>query len=199
MCQSELTEFFAELTGFAVKLSEFSSPKQYSRNSILLPFPTCLHHCEETEVYRPSPKLVMLTMENALFNLWDGFPVSLAWVIFRFLLDSGPASSSQKGADSHLAREPVCQAHVGPRLVVDFQARKKEHKPKFLSPDIFQWGGGLSREGVGAKKFGIPLETTEIKLFWRDIPGFCRDIPGAPEKFEKKKICVRFSSPRFVL
>ena len=32
VCQSELTEFFAELT--AVKLSEFSSPKQYSRNSI---------------------------------------------------------------------------------------------------------------------------------------------------------------------
>ena len=64
---------------------------------------------------------------------------------------------------------------------------KKEPKPKLLSPDIFWWGGGLPREGVGAKKFGMSLETQGIKLFWRDIPGFCRDIPEAPEKFEKKK------------
>ena len=38
MCKHELTEFVAELTEFAaelrVRLSEFSSPKQYSRNSI---------------------------------------------------------------------------------------------------------------------------------------------------------------------
>ena len=47
-----------------------------------------------------------------------------------------------------------------------------------MSPDIFRWGRGLPHEGVGAKKFGMPLETREIKLFWRDIPGFCRDIPG---------------------
>ena len=46
--------------------------------------------------------------------------------------------------------------------------------------------GGLPREGVGAKKFGMSLETQGIKLFWWDIPGFCRDIPEAPEKFEKK-------------
>ena len=36
----------------------------------------------------------------------------------------------------------------------------------------------------------MSLETREIKLFGRDIPGFCRDIPGAPEKFEKKRVCV---------
>ena len=71
-----------------------------------------------------------------------------------------------------------------PALVV--QARKKEPKPKLLSPDIFWWGGGLTRERVGGKKFGMSLETQGIKLFWRDIPGFCRDIPEAPEKFEKK-------------
>ena len=65
---------------------------------------------------------------------------------------------------------------------------KKEPKPKLLSPDIFRWGRGLPHEGVGAKKFGMPLETREIKFFWRDIPGFCRDIPGVPEKFEKKSL-----------
>ena len=34
MCKRELTESLAELTEFAPKLSEFSLPKQYSRNSI---------------------------------------------------------------------------------------------------------------------------------------------------------------------
>ena len=67
---------------------------------------------------------------------------------------------------------------------------KKEHKPKLLSPDVFRWDKGLPHEGVGAKKFGMSLETREIKLFWRDIPGFCWDIPALPEKFEKKKVCV---------
>ena len=55
---------------------------------------------------------------------------------------------------------------------------KKEPKPKLLSPDIFRWGRGLPHEGAGAKKFGMALETREIKLFWRDIPGFGRDIGG---------------------
>ena len=69
---------------------------------------------------------------------------------------------------------------------VNVSGAKKEPKPKLLSSDIFWWGGGLPREGVGAKKFGMSLETQGIKLFGRDIPGFCRDIPEAPEKFEKK-------------
>ena len=71
---------------------------------------------------------------------------------------------------------------------------KNEPKPKLLSPDIFRWGGGLPHEGVGAKKFGMPLECREIKLFCRDIPGFCRDIPKLPEKFEKKKFGFNFRS-----
>ena len=54
---------------------------------------------------------------------------------------------------------------------------EQEHKPKLLSPDIFEWGRGLPREGVGAKKFDMSLGTREIQLSWRDIPGFCRDIP----------------------
>ena len=69
---------------------------------------------------------------------------------------------------------------------------KKEPKPKLLSPDIFRWGGGLPREGVGPKKFGMALETREIKLFWRHIPGFCSDIPAVPEKFENKKFVFNF-------
>ena len=73
--------------------------------------------------------------------------------------------------------------------------RKKERKPKLFGPDIFQWGRGLPRERVGAKKFDTSLETREIKLLGRDIPGFCRDIPEVPEKFEnKKKFVFNFRS-----
>ena len=62
---------------------------------------------------------------------------------------------------------------------------KKEPKPKLFGPDIFGCGGGLPREWVGAKKFGMSFETQESQTFWRDIPGiFCRDIPRVPEKFD---------------
>ena len=68
---------------------------------------------------------------------------------------------------------------------------KKEHKPKLLSPYIFRWGRGLPREGVGAKKFDMSLETREIKLFggisW-DLLGY----PGSARKFGKKRVCVLF-------
>ena len=80
------------------------------------------------------------------------------------------------------------------------QARKRStngDKPKLLSPDICRWGRGLPREGVGAKKFGMPLEAREIELVWRDIPGFCRDIPELPEKFEKK-VGVQCLAPKIV-
>ena len=72
--------------------------------------------------------------------------------------------------------------------------RKRNPNPNFFGPDIFRWGRGLPHEAVGAKKFGMSLETREIKLFWRDIPGFCRDIPAVPEKFEKIKFL--FATPR---
>ena len=72
--------------------------------------------------------------------------------------------------------------------------KKNEPKPKLFGPDVFGWGGGLPREGVGAEKFGMSIETREIKLFWPDVPGFCRDIPEVPEKFEKKKFVFIFGS-----
>ena len=74
---------------------------------------------------------------------------------------------------------------------------KKEPKPNLLSPDIFQWARGLPHEGVGAQKFGMSLETREIKLSRWDIPGFCWDRPAVPEKFEKKKFVSRndFGAP----
>ena len=86
----------------------------------------------------------------------------------------------------HLTAKFLCVIFLYRFFSLHISGTKKEPKPKLLSPDIFWWGGCLPREGVGAKKFGMSLETQGIKLFWRDIPGFCRDIPEAPEKFEKK-------------
>ena len=56
------------------------------------------------------------------------------------------------------------------------QARKRSTKPKLLGPDIFWWGGGLQREGAGAKKFDMSLETHGNQTLGRDIPG----LPGFP-------------------
>ena len=58
---------------------------------------------------------------------------------------------------------------------------EKEPKPKLFGPDIFGWGEGLPREWVGAKKFGMSLETREIKLFGgmsRDFAGISRRLSG---------------------
>ena len=59
---------------------------------------------------------------------------------------------------------------------------KGTQTPKLFGPDIFGWGGGLPREGAGAKKFGMSLETREIKLFWWDMPGFLAGYPGSARK-----------------
>ena len=63
-----------------------------------------------------------------------------------------------------------------------FQGSKKEPKPNRFGPDIFGWGGGLPREGLGTKKFGMSLETQGNQTFGRDIPGF---LPGYPRGARK--------------
>ena len=105
----------------------------------------------------------------------SGPPLGCESRIVRGLLGAGPRTPP-----SNLRRLP--------------SGKKKEPKPKLFGPDLFQWGRGLPRERVGAKKFDMSLETQGIKLFGRDIPGFCRDIPGVPEKFEKKKFVFNFRS-----
>ena len=65
-------------------------------------------------------------------------------------------------------------AAKNPPVAPAFFRQEKEPKPKLLGPDIFGRAGGLPRERVGAKKFGMSLETQ-----------------GAPEKFEKNKVCVQ--------
>ena len=71
--------------------------------------------------------------------------------------------------------------------------KKEEPKPKLLGLDIFGWGGGLPRQAVGAKRFGMSFKTQKTKLFVGISRDFCWDIPGVPEKAEKKEVCVQFS------
>ena len=78
-------------------------------------------------------------------------------------------------------------------IFFSFRQGKKSTNPNFWV--LISSGGVVSLcEGVGAKKFGISLETRETKHFWRDIPGFCWNILGEPEKFEQK-IKVQFLAP----
>ena len=62
-------------------------------------------------------------------------------------------------------------------LVRQGSGKKKEPKPKLLSPDIFWWVGGLPREGVGAKKFGMSLETRDQTTL-AGHPGILLGYPG---------------------
>ena len=88
---------------------------------------------------------------------------------------------------------PSCQRGLPEALLLEESGKKKEPKPKLFGPDIFGWGGGFAREGVGAKKFGMCFETQENQTFWRDILGFCRDTPGCPKtaakSLRKKGLC----------
>ena len=58
--------------------------------------------------------------------------------------------------------------------------KKKEHFGSRYS----LVSGGLPREGVGAKKFGMSLETKGKQTFWRDIPG---KIPGSCLKSSRNR------------
>ena len=64
---------------------------------------------------------------------------------------------------------------------------KKEPKPKLFGPDIFGWGGGLSREWVGAKKFGMSFETQGNQTFWRDIRDSAGISQSCPKSLRNKK------------
>ena len=92
---------------------------------------------------------------------------------------------------------PFCRPRIGCsegcRKPQNFKTRKRHPNLNFWA-GYFRVGWGLLREGVGAEKFDMSLETKEIQLFGWNIPGFCRDIPEVPEKFEKKKCVFDFCS-----
>ena len=60
--------------------------------------------------------------------------------------------------------------------------RKKEPKPKLFGPDIFGRGGGLPREGVGAKKFRYAPRNQGNQTFLAGYPGILPGYPGSARK-----------------
>ena len=70
-------------------------------------------------------------------------------------------------------------------------SEKKEHKPELLGPDIFRWGGGLPCEGVGAKDFGMSLETPGKPNFWAGYPPVVARMSWmCPKCLRKKGLCI---------
>ena len=80
-------------------------------------------------------------------------------------------------------------------VCIKFSGKKKEPKPKLFGSDIFRWGGGLPREGAGAKEFGMSLETGKPN-FLAGYAGILLGYPGGARKVREKKVCVQFSSPK---
>ena len=92
-----------------------------------------------------------------------------------------------KVASAKVAFDTVRQIPVSP-YSPNLSGKKKKPNPNFW---VRIFSGGLPREGVGAKKFGMSLETQGNQTFGQD---FCRDIPVVHEKFEKK-VCVWLLAP----
>ena len=70
----------------------------------------------------------------------------------------------------------------------------KEPKPKLLSLDIFRWGRGHPREGVGPKSSVGPSKPGKLDI----LGGISRDFAGISQrrpKSLKKKVCVQFFGP----
>ena len=75
---------------------------------------------------------------------------------------------------------------------VFFSGKTKEPKPRLFGPDIFGWG--LPREGVGAKKFGMPCKTQENQTGLAGYPGISAGISrGCPKSLRKKRVSVQLS------
>ena len=74
------------------------------------------------------------------------------------------------------------------KSLLKISGTKKSTSPNFLVRICFGGAGVFHVNGVGAKKFGMSLETREIELFCRDIPGFCWDFP----RLRKKKFVFNF-------
>ena len=72
------------------------------------------------------------------------------------------------------------------------EAIKRNTNSDFRS-GYLQWGGGLPREGVGAKEFNVSLQTQGKQTFRRDIPGFAGISRRCPKSLRKKD-CVQFSA-----
>ena len=85
-----------------------------------------------------------------------------------------------------------------PKVLHNFQARKKSTKINFLGPETARWGGGLPREGVVAENFVPSLESLSSLGFGErnlgcpgNFAGMSR-TPGGVQKVCAKKVRAHF-------
>ena len=88
-----------------------------------------------------------------------------------FTADLGGNELARQLQKMKTAWQGDCQVNAK-RICLGFREEKRAQTQTSES-DIFRWGRGLPREGVGAKRFGMSLETREFKLFRRYFSGFC--------------------------
>ena len=109
-----------------------------------------------------------------------------AFFWFRGCLFSSRESNGLRvrASSGHLQAKSLSQQEGGASVWATNQARKRNPVLNFL---VRIFSGGVPREGVGAKKLGMSLETRETKLFFC---GISRDFAGisrrCPKKFENR-------------
>ena len=117
---------------------------------------------------------------------------------FEALLESEKSTITTMNSTSRCSsRCPSgCAIHYGYRawtFPCCKSGKKKEPKPKRFGPDIFGWGGGLPREGVGAKVPYVlrnPGQPNFLAGYLRILPGY----PGSARKVWEKKFVFNFRS-----
>ena len=76
-----------------------------------------------------------------------------------------------------------------PHYLVRLATSRNEHKPKLLSPDIFQWVGVFHVLGWGPNSRYVHRNQGN-QTFWAGYPAILLGYPGGSRKVRGKKFCV---------
>ena len=92
-----------------------------------------------------------------------------------------------RGGNRRAFRLPGAGGGAFPLYGETFAWSHSVSKTQTFGSGYFRWGRGLPREGVGAKKFGMSLETREGELSWRDSREFAGISRWRPKSLSGKK------------
>ena len=107
---------------------------------------------------------------TSVFCLWHVAGVGFRGVGFR------TCRTLEKQEFGGGISDPKAQTSTSQR-----SGKKKEPKPQLLGLDIFGWGGGLPREGVGPTSSVCPLKPRKSH-FLAGSPGILPGYPGGARK-----------------
>ena len=97
--------------------------------------------------------------------------------------------SSMPSAKFHSGRIKLAPS---PPSLTGSSGKKKEPKPKLFGKDIFGWGGGLPREGVGGQKVRYVPRKPGKPNFLAGYPGIFGGISWGCLKSLRKKFVFNF-------